>query len=184
MSVIGKRPWVYIWWLVLLQGIASLVVGSLLVISPGMTTTVLVQLLGSFWLVMGILAIVGIFVGTVGVHWSSLLLRGILGILGGLLVLSYPMLTAIILPTALILIIAIEGLALGVLGIIEGLRGGGWIAVAGGIFSLVVGIILLSAPLVAAVVLVVVSGIVQLMRGIGLIVIGFRLRKMARAAQG
>lgn len=184
MPVMSGRPWIHVWWLVLLQGIASLVVGLLLVIAPGMTTTVLVQFLGSFWLVIGILAIVGIFVRTIGIHWGWLLLRGILGILGGLLALSYPLLTAIILPTALIVMIAIEGLVMGVLGIIEGFRGSGGIAILGGILSLAVGILLFSAPLVAAVVLVVVIGIVQLIRGIGLIVIAFRLHKMVQAAQG
>ena len=36
------------WWLVLIQGIAALIVGFFLLISPGMTTVVLVSFLVSY----------------------------------------------------------------------------------------------------------------------------------------
>ncbi len=46
------------WWLVMLAGIAAFLVGLLLLISPGMTLLVLVQILGAYWLVTGILSLV------------------------------------------------------------------------------------------------------------------------------
>ena len=36
------------WWLVLLNGLAALIIGVLLLVSPGVTTAVLVQLLGIY----------------------------------------------------------------------------------------------------------------------------------------
>src|SRR5260370_7474916 len=46
------------WWLVMLAGIAAFLVGLLLLISPGMTLLVLVQILGAYWLVTRILSLV------------------------------------------------------------------------------------------------------------------------------
>ena len=50
------------WWLVLLQGIALLILGALLLTNPAMTTIVLIQFLGIYWLVKGIFEIVSIFI--------------------------------------------------------------------------------------------------------------------------
>jgi hypothetical protein len=52
------------WWVVLIQGILSILIGVLLLASPGMTVLVLVQFLGIYWLVGGVLTLVSIFVET------------------------------------------------------------------------------------------------------------------------
>ena len=165
-----------IWWLFLLQGIATLILGVLLVISPGMTTAVLVQFLGVYWLVSGIFSIVGIFVGDREIHWGWLLLSGVLGIRAGIAVLKHPLLSTILLPPMLLYLIAIEGIVMGVVSLIEAFKGGGWGAGIWGVVSIIFGVILFGSPLLAAVALSVVMGVFGVVGGIALIVISFRMR--------
>jgi len=165
-----------IWWLFLLQGIATLILGVLLVISPGMTTAVLVQFLGVYWLVSGIFSIVGIFVGDREIHWGWLLLSGVLGILAGIAVLKHPLLSTILLPTILVYLIAIEGIVMGVVNLIEAFKGGGWGTGIWGVVSIIFGVILFGSPLLSAVALSVVMGAFGVVGGIALIVISFRMR--------
>ena len=166
-----------IWWLFLLQGIATLILGVLLVISPGMTTAVLVQFLGVYWLVSGIFSIVGIFVGDREIHWGWLLLSGVLGILAGIAVLKHPLLSTILLPTMLVYLIAIEGIVMGVVSLIEAFKGGGWGAGIWGVVSIIFGVILFGSPLLSAVALSIVMGSFGVVGGIVLIVISFRMRR-------
>ena len=166
-----------IWWLFLLQGIATLILGVLLVISPGMTTAVLVQFLGVYWLVSGIFSIVGIFVGDREIHWGWLLLSGVLGILAGIAVLKHPLLSTTLLPTMLVYLIAIEGIVMGVVSLIEAFKGGGWGAGIWGVVSIIFGVILFGSPLLSAVALSIVMGSFGVVGGIVLIVISFHMRR-------
>jgi len=141
-----------------------------------MTTAVLVQFLGVYWLVSGIFSIVGIFVGDREIHWGWLLLSGVLGILAGIAVLKHPLLSTILLPTMLVYLIAIEGIVMGVVSLIEAFKGGGWGAGIWGVVSIIFGVILFGSPLLSAVALSIVMGVFGVVGGIALIVISFRMR--------
>jgi uncharacterized membrane protein HdeD (DUF308 family) len=71
------------WWLVLIEGIALLILGIMFIAEPRMTTTIVVWLLGFYWLVVGILKIVSIFQDNA--MWGWKLFAGILGIIAGIL---------------------------------------------------------------------------------------------------
>ena len=113
-----------IWWLFLLQGLAEIILGLLLITAPGLTTIAIVGFLGFYWLIMGILALVRVFVDR-SVPWAWSLLIGIVGILAGLSVVKHPLLAAIGIPTAIIIILGIQGLVMGVLEIVSAFAGGG-----------------------------------------------------------
>lgn len=164
------------WWLFLLQGIATLFLGLMLVIAPAMTTSVLVTFLGAYWLVGGIFAIVNIFVGERAVHWGWLLLSGVMGILAGIAILDHPLLSTILLPTLLIYFLAVDGLVIGAVAILQALRGAGWGAGIGGGINIIFGLLLLGSPLVAASVLPVAFGVFGIVGGLSLIVLALRLR--------
>ena len=51
-----------IWWIFLLQGMAGAALGLLLIAEPGATTMTIVTFLGFYWLVMGLFALVRVFV--------------------------------------------------------------------------------------------------------------------------
>ena len=114
------------WGLVLLQGIVSIIFGLLLLLAPQMTIPVIVIFLGAYWLIMGVIAIIGIFAGYSRAHWGWALFSGILGIIAGILILGHPLTATVILPAVLVIIIACMGIVMGIVAIIQGARGAGW----------------------------------------------------------
>lgn len=171
-----RKPISNIWWLTLLNGIATLVIGLLLVTVPDITTVVLVRLLGFYWLVSGVLSIVSIFIRESKVHWIWPLLSGGIGILAGILVIEYPLLSAIIIPTTLVILLAIQGIVMGVLSLIQGFQGDGWGVGIWGVVDIIIGVLLLGRPMIAATVLPIVIGVFALIGGFTSIVMAFRLR--------
>ena len=62
MTVFAEHRQSNIWWLFLFQGLAGTILGLLLITAPGATTIAIVGFLGAYWLIMGILALVRVFV--------------------------------------------------------------------------------------------------------------------------
>lgn len=164
-----------IWWLFLLQGIAGIILGVMLVTAPGVTLVALVTFLGFYWLAMGILALVRVFVDR-GVPWIWSLLIGIVGILAGIFVVRHPLLAALTVPTVIVIILGVEGLIMGVLEIIAGFKGGGIGSFILGVIYLLVGLLLLASPMAAALAVPLVFGVLLLVQGVALIVWAFRVR--------
>lgn len=138
------------WWLILIQGIIALVLGVLLLLEPQATLLVLIQVLGIWWLVTGILDIVSLFLDRTGWGWK--LFRGIVGIIAGLLILQHPLVSAVFVPSLIVIFLGFLGIVQGIMGIIGAFRGGGWVSAVFGVVSIIVGLILLANTLVAAVV--------------------------------
>jgi len=169
-----------IWWLVLLRGILVLLFGLFLVTAPGLALAALVLFLGAYWFVHGIFSIIGIFVGASGIHWGWLLLDGIIGILAGIFVVNHPLLSAILIPTTLVIVLAIQGIIMGVINLVQGFKGDGARAVILGIINILFGIILLGRPLVAASVVPIIIGVFAIAGGIVLIILAFRIRQAVK----
>jgi len=164
-----------IWWLFLLQGIAAIVLGLMLITAPGATLVIMVTFLGFYWLIEGILSLVHIFVDRV-VPWIWSLLIGIVGIAAGVLVLRHPLLAALTVPTVLVIVLGVQGLVMGVLEIISGFSGGGMGAFILGVINVVIGVLLLASPAAVALAVPLVFGIILLIEGVGLIFWAFRVR--------
>lgn len=160
-------------WLVLLLGILAVVFGVLFFIYPIPTLEFLVLLLGLYWLFNGIVALIGLFTDKTGRGWK--LLVGILGILAGALVLTYPLYSAILIPTVFALLIGVEGLIIGVVYMVQGFSGAGWGTGILGILSIIFGLVLIANPLVAALGLVLLLAGLAIVGGIAAIVVSFRL---------
>jgi uncharacterized membrane protein HdeD (DUF308 family) len=165
-----------IWWLVLLQGIAMLVLGILLLTATGVTLVTIILFVGAYWLVDGIFSIVRIFLKDSDIHWGWLLARGILGILAGILVLRHPLWATVLVPATLVIILGIQGIIMGAISLVQAFKGDGWWAGILGALSVIFGLILLFNPLLGAAVLPVVLGILGIVGGIVLIVLSFRIR--------
>jgi uncharacterized membrane protein HdeD (DUF308 family) len=162
------------WWVVLLQGIAFLVLGFFLITASGLTTVVLVQVLGFYWLFSGILSIVLIFVDQS--QWGWKLVVGILGILAGILVIQHPLWSGVLVTATVVLLIAIQGIIVGIIGLVQAFKGAGWGAGILGALSVLFGIILLLNPLLAASILPIVLGVLGIVGGIAAIVMAFRMK--------
>ena len=164
-----------IWWLFLLEGIAAVVFGVLLLTAPGATLVALTVVLGFYWLAMGILELVRMFVDR-SVPWIWSLLIGLLGLAAGILVLNHPLFAAVVLPTTLVVYLGILGLVFGAVGIIGAFSGGGIGSFIIGGINVLVGLLLLSSPVAAAIAVPFVFGILLLIEGVALIIWSFTVR--------
>jgi uncharacterized membrane protein HdeD (DUF308 family) len=164
-----------IWWVFLLQGFAGIILGLMLLTEPGATIVALTTVLGFYWLVMGLLALVQMFVDR-STPWIWSLLTGIVGILAGLFVLRHPLIAALTVPTVLVIILGVQGLIMGVLQIIGGFKGGGIGSFILGVINVLVGLLLLGSPIAAAFAVPLVFGVLLLIQGLGLVVLAFRVR--------
>lgn len=175
-----------LWWVILVRGVLSVLVGLYALFQPGMTLITFTQVLGAFVLIDGALAVVhGILGWTATRAWT--LLRGVLGILVGLFVLTHPVVVGVIAATTLVLIIGIQTIASGVLEIYIAIRarkdveGEGWLILVG-LLAIVFGGILVIAPFLSTLVLIRLLGASSIMLGIALIVNSFRIRKLGTSA--
>jgi len=175
MTVFAEHRQSNIWWLFLFQGLAETILGLLLITAPGATTIAIVGFLGAYWLIMGILALVRVFVDR-SVPWAWSLLIGIVGILAGLSVIKHPLLAAIGVPTAIVIILGIQGLVMGVLEIIGAFAGGGIGSFIAGAVYAAVGLLLIGSPIAAGLAVPLAFGVLLLVQGVTLIVLAFRAR--------
>ncbi|MEM7191666.1 MAG: HdeD family acid-resistance protein [Pseudomonadota bacterium] len=165
-----------IWWVFLLEGIASVLFGFLLITRPAETLVALVLFLGFYWLFIGVLELVRVFVDK-SVPWYWSLLIGVLGVLAGIIVLKHPVLSAVVLPAAIVLWLGVLGVVIGIVAIIGAFTGGGVGSFIFGLVNLIIGVILLGAPIPAALAVPIVFGVLLLVQGVILIFYAFKVRE-------
>jgi uncharacterized membrane protein HdeD (DUF308 family) len=167
------------WWLVLLQGIALIVLGALLLTSPGMTTVVLIQFLGIYWLIKGIFDIVSMFIDHR--QWGWKLFGGILGIIAGIVILQHPLWSTLLVPATLVWVLGFLGLVMGGISLFQAFKGAGWGVGILGVLSIVFGLYLLANTFIATLSLPWVLGIFGLVGGVVAIWNSFKLRSLQKA---
>ena len=164
------------WWLVLIEGLAAVLIGFMLLANPLQTSNILVWTIGLFWLISGIISIIRIF--TDRSHWGWKLFSGVIGIIAGwFLITNIGDGATLAFGLAVVLIMAIQGIIMGIAGLIEAFRGGGWGPGIMGGLAIVIGILLLGNIYAATLVLPWVIGIFAIVGGIFAIIMSFRLRK-------
>jgi uncharacterized membrane protein HdeD (DUF308 family) len=109
------------WWLVLMEGIALVLLGLMLLLNTGETTIVIVTFIGIYWLLAGIFRIMNIFIDT---HlWGWNLIMGLLGIAAGLIVVQYPLWSTGVIGNTVIIVLGFMGIAFGFGNLFGGIRG-------------------------------------------------------------
>ena len=88
------------------------------------TYMLLVTFLGIWWLVQGIFDIIFIFIDHTAWGWK--LFIGIVSIIAGASILTYPVAAALALPKIFVLVLGIWGLMYGIILLIMAFQGGGW----------------------------------------------------------
>jgi uncharacterized membrane protein HdeD (DUF308 family) len=170
------------WWVVLLQGIAAVIIGILLLTETSATILTLVVLLGIYFLVAGVFDLVGIFVDSTAWGWK--LFTGVLGVVAGLVIVRHPYWSGALVPLTLTWILGGIGVVMGLVTIFRGLRGAGWGAGLLGLVTLVLGVLLLLHPVYSTLVLAWVLGAWAIVGGVVGIFAAFRMRSPHRAATG
>lgn len=162
------------WWLLLLEGIAGVLIGVLLLTQTGVTLFTLVVFVGAYWFVTGIIDLVMLFVDHR--QWGWRLFTGVVGILAGLVILRHPAWASVMVPTTLVWVLGVMGVVIGVASIVRAFLGGGWAAAILGVISILLGAVLLFNTVVATVVLVYAVAIWAIIGGSFAIVAAFWLR--------
>lgn len=162
------------WWLVLLEGILAVILGGFLLVRPGITFTLIVQVIAIYWLIDGIFRIISIFMDST--QWGWKLFTGVIGILAGLVLFGEGFLGAVLFGTSVIWIMGFLGIVYGILGIFQSFSGAGWGSLILGILSIIVGVILLGNTLIAAAMLPWVLAGFLIAGGILAIISAFQLR--------
>jgi uncharacterized membrane protein HdeD (DUF308 family) len=175
LDILGRT-----WWVMLLRGIAAIVFGVIAVAWPGLTVFVLVILFGAYTLVDGIIEIwSGLQARNVHDRWWVEILIGLAGVVAGILVMTWPGVSAL----ALMYVIAAWMVVTGVLQIIQAIRlrreiSNEWLLGLSGALSLLLGAYFFAFPGSGAISLVWVIGIYAIMFGILLMIFSFRVKNL------
>lgn len=161
------------WWIVLLEGIISIILGLFLLFEPVETTMALVQILGAFWLLGGILTILSLLVERENIGWK--LLSGLTGIIIGIIVFAYPF-SAFVILSLFVVILGILSIIHGALRFVWALKGGGLGTAVLGILTILLGVLLLANPVVGAVIMPWIYGFFLVIGGAAALIWGILAR--------
>lgn len=125
----------------LLGGITALIFGVILLIRGEDALTLLVAILGLWWLIQGIFMVFTVFIDREDMAWK--LAIGFLGVVAGILVLSNPNDAADLFKGAFGVVLGIIGILVGLSAIFGSFRGGGFGALVFGAVSLLIGLLIL-----------------------------------------
>lgn len=167
------------WWLVLLWGIFTLIIGIMFLTTPGMTMVLLITFMGAYWLVGGLFTIGSLFVDKTNMGIKILL--SVINIIAGILILMYPLFSALFVWTFFVIFIGFWACFIGAVHLYQAFTtkdaGNGVL----GLLSLIFGILLLVNPFIAVALLPFVAGGFAVVAGISAIVVSFGAKK-AQAA--
>ncbi len=177
MTATISRPWMRDhWWTFLLRGMVAIIFGVLALFLPGLTIAALVLLFGAFAFVEGLFAVVGALRGR---HrdWGWHLVDGLIGIAIGLVTAFWPGLTALGLLYAIALWAILTGIVRIAIAVrLRDLAGHPWLLGILGLVSLVVGIILVLAPVAGVLAIVWLIGLNAIVIGVLFVGLGIRVR--------
>lgn len=173
------------WWIPLVEGILAIILGILLLMNPLRTSAALVLALGLYWLVVGILELVGLlrdrrawgwklFMGIIGILAGGVIISGFVG--GRGMGLESMLQTTKVVGFAITWVIGFMAIMYGIVALIAAFRGGGWAPGAMGALGILFGLLILANPVAATLGLPMALGFVFIVVGIFMLVAAFRLR--------
>jgi uncharacterized membrane protein HdeD (DUF308 family) len=174
------------WWLVALRGLVALILGIIMLVMPQAAALFLVYFIGAYALVDGVFALIVAVVNRPG-HRDRwwLLLEGIVGVVAGAAIFASPILAAVV----LLYIIGLWAVLTGVFEAIFAIAQwkalpDKWLLLLGGLFSALLGILILSNAAFGAVLIAIMIAVYLVLFGVLLIALGFSLKNSGRASSG
>ncbi len=164
------------WWLIALRGAMAILLGILILLDP----SVVISLIAAFAIVDGVFAVIQAFQNRGQRQWIWMLLEGIVGVIFGIIVLTFPVGAAI----AVTLVIAGWAIATGIFEVVQAIRlreeikGEFWLGLAG-IASIIFGVLAILFPLTTFLTLTWLIAGYAIMFGVVLIMLAFRVRNAA-----
>lgn len=172
------------WWLLAIRGVAAILFGIGAFVWPGLTLAALVLLFGAYALVDGIFSVIaGITARGEQNRWWMMILRGVAGILLGVLTFIWPDVTALV----LLYFIASWSIVTGAFEIAAAIRlrkeiEGEWLLALAGLASVIFGILLIILPGPGALALIWLIGSYAIIFGILVLAVAFRVRGLRAPA--
>ena len=133
------------WWYVLLEGIIGMGFGLALMFAPITTLDAIFPLMGAYWIAVSGLALIIIVTPSGAGRRLTLLIRGVIGLIGGFLLFNLPSNTSLADPSVLANLVGVMGIIVGLVGLLQAVKGGGWGAAILGAISIFLGVSLLGA---------------------------------------
>lgn len=168
--------------MLIVAGIAAGIFGIVAMVWTVSTAVTLVVLWGAFALVDGVLALVGAFQKQVpGALRAFLIIVGLLGIVAGIIALTRPIESAVVLTWVL----GIWLIARGILEIVDGFSQHGnsrWLLILGGVLWIVAGLLFAMNPGTAALAVTFWLGLLALAWGIFSVIAGIMAKRRVREA--
>ncbi len=164
------------WWAVLLEGVIAVLVGLFLLLRPATTTVLLMQVLGIYWLASGVLSLLGAIVNKGEGSRTWRFLSGILSVIAGLFILTYPYYGSFILLRFFIIFIGIWVIVSGAVKLYSAFKRGGWGIGVIGILTIILGLLLLTNSLVGILVLPWIFGFFLVIGGIAALILGIKMK--------
>lgn len=165
------------WWVYVLRGILAIAFGLIALFWPGVTLRVLILLFGVYVFLEGILTTASAVKHHKENYWWLLLLEGLTGTVIGVFAFIWPGLTAVV----ILILIAIWAILTGVVEIALAIQlrkeiTGEWILGLAGVFSILVGVLVISRPGAGALAVVWLIGVYAVIFGILMAYLGFKVR--------
>jgi uncharacterized membrane protein HdeD (DUF308 family) len=165
------------WWLFLLWGILTILIGLMFLITPVITLELFITFLGAYWLVGGLFMIGNLFVDRRNMGLKILL--AVINIIAGALILLYPLFSTFFVLEFLILFLGFWACFIGAVHIYHAFTnkdaGNGVL----GIISIVFGILLIAHPIIVLALLPFIAGGFCLVSGLATLYIAFAGKKAA-----
>ncbi len=166
------------WWVVLLWGIAAFLLGLLLLVRPGLTTSALVRVMAVFWLVGGFFDVLGALLYREEGSGARLLL-GVISMIAGALLLANSLIGAAIVVSVQYYVLGFVALIYGIVMMLKQGTGARWSwgQFVLGMLQAVIGIVLLAHPSVGILGFLAALGILIMAGGIMAIALSFQVRR-------
>jgi uncharacterized membrane protein HdeD (DUF308 family) len=163
------------WWLLLIWGLLTIIIGLMFLVTPGVTTVLLITFMGAYWLVGGIFALGSLVVDRT--HIGMKILLSIINIIAGIFILLYPFYSTVFVLSFFVILIGFWACLIGAVHLYQGFTAKDAGNAVLGIISLVFGILLLVNPFVVAALLPFIAGGFGIVSGLATIYIAFVTKK-------
>jgi short repeat uncharacterized protein DUF308 len=170
------------WALLLLWGVSWVILGLFLLFRPGVTAILLVQFMAVFWVVGGVIDLMsGLTHAQPGRGWR--IFGGILGAVAGVVLMVHPVLGTIVTIAFQFYLLAAVSIVIGLINLFGGFKAHlSWGASLLGLVQIILGIFLVTHPLVGMMAYLLTLSWLMIVGGIVTIVAAFRVRGATVAA--
>ncbi|HZE36960.1 MAG TPA: DUF308 domain-containing protein [Candidatus Eisenbacteria bacterium] len=171
------------WVLLLLWGMAWIILGFFLLFQPGLTAILLVQIMAVFWVVGGVIDLMNGLTHHDQPHRGWRIFSALLGIAAGVVIMIHPIVGTLVTIAFGYYLLAFTAIVTGLINLVgvfkKHLSWGGSLL---GLMQVILGIFLVTHPMVGMLAYVPTLGIVVIAAGIVIIISSFKVKRTLEAA--